>query len=370
MALVPYSDARLKPRNTKLIVAATGMLVLGCAAFTTYWLWPRAVFLVSDETFDFGGLDTETARNCPPVKTDQCQKRACSQCTWPYPPYTFCDEDVDPYNQTICDSLRGCVDLTRIAGGYRDCITCQTLPHAKCTVTPSCVWIQPNNSVYGEKVSPFCESSSMGPVSFVFNYSFTVVNTNYVAALTSAGVASLFFTDTESDGEEKEIVVSNTSIAASSVPANSNRTFILPMNVTVGVWNFTNGNASHPNYYTPDDALKRSLIRDTCTKCGAFEEPSLRNQVYMTMRMNLTSSVLSVKASIAHDHLIGVKCNAEPRKPTTTAPPHSTSAPPTSVTRTGTTSMHVPTYPPDKSTTAPPVTTATAPEGHPVAPIR
>ena len=64
----------------------------------------------------------------------------------------------------------------------------------------------------------------VGPVGFVFNYTFNVTNNNYLSATLSDGCATVSFTDITDEGEEQAIIVFDGEFASTTVEPRTTQT--------------------------------------------------------------------------------------------------------------------------------------------------
>lgn len=67
----------------------------------------------------------------------------------------------------------------------------------------------------------------VGPVGFVFNYTFNVTNNNYLSATLSDGCATVSFTDITDEGEEQAIIVFDGEFASTTVEPRTTQTVLL-----------------------------------------------------------------------------------------------------------------------------------------------
>lgn len=159
-----------------------------------------------------------------------------------------------------------------------------------------------------------CDSSQIGPIGFVFNYTFSVNNMNYLPAMVENGYADVSFTDITDDGEEQQIVVFDGQFSSISIPARSTSTLVLPVNVTIAEVNFTNTQPHDKLKLVPIESLKRVVLHDVCAKTagkcgkdvGGGDLPE-RNQFFVTFRMNLTVSTGPAKTDLNQDGIIALR---------------------------------------------------------------
>mmetsp|Transcript_31933 Transcript_31933/g.83685 ORF Transcript_31933/g.83685 Transcript_31933/m.83685 type:complete len:480 (-) Transcript_31933:64-1503(-) len=313
VTLVSASDHRLKPRRTKLIVSIWVGLTLAVAAIVAFVLWPRDVDVSAPIEFSFS--DFTGLVNCPPLPTNRaCVDQSCAQSRWPDLPY--CDtSNQSTFNATICSSIKGCTyqgKNGRANATYADCWTCndpkmQTQDACETAqsddVQKNCVWRDDS-----------CDSSQIGPIGFVFNYTLTVSNENYLAVTLVGGHATVAFTDITDSGEEQNILVFDGAFGSSQIPARSTSTVIVPVNVTIGAVNFSNTAMHAKTVLKPIESLKRIILHDVCVKtagkcgkdAGGGDLPE-RNQFFVTFKMNLTASTGPARFPLDQDRVIALR---------------------------------------------------------------
>jgi hypothetical protein len=275
--------------------------------------------------------------NCPPLPfNNACRDQACNNTNWPDLPY--CDTNKTPttFNATICNAINGCTFQGKNGQAnatYSDCWTCNdpAMQHKdKCDnadtdLQDNCVW---RNGL--------CDSSQVGPVGFIFNYSFSITNDNYLAATLLKGHVAIAFTDITDSGEEQSISVFDGEFSGAEIPARSTRTVIVPINVTIDAVNFTKTlpHSGMDKVLVPIESLKRIILHDVCAKtagkcgkdAGGGDLPE-RNQFFVTLRMNLTASTGPAKTPLNQNRVIALRrhCPIVPNSTTTpTTTPTST----------------------------------------------
>eukprot|EP00038_Savillea_parva_P002806 m.117961 g.117961 ORF g.117961 m.117961 type:complete len:525 (+) comp10959_c0_seq5:282-1856(+) len=336
VTLVSASDHRLKPRRTKLIVASWVAVTLVVGTAVAYLLWPRAVSMSAPIEFSFSNFTGWT--NCPPLPTNRaCVDQACSISNWPDLPY--CNtSNASSFNVSKCNSIKGCVykgSGPEVNATYDDCVTCND---PKMQTQQAC---DPNgadtNCVWRDGL---CDSSQIGPIGFVFNYTFTVVNDNYLPTSLLDGHAAVSFTDITDSGEEQDIVVFDGDFSETEVPARSTRSVVVPVNVTIDAVNFSNTVSRDKLVLKPIESLKRIILHDVCAKtagkcgkdAGGGDLPE-RNQFFVSFKMNLTASTGPAKTALDQYRVIALRRHC-PIQNTTTTTTTTTSSPSFEIVRT------------------------------------
>ena len=173
---------------------------VSAACATAFLLWPRPVTVETKYDFYAQGLiGGEGDQNCPATE-HSCAERAHTK--------TINSTNVSQY-QIVCNHMPGCI-FTPHAG----CVGCSSLLDDEmqlCKMNQQCVYIDPPPGPKGVNKNSManCESSQMGPVEFSFNYTFRVVNPNYIATTLRRGAASLSFSDTTEKGAEITVSVAD-----------------------------------------------------------------------------------------------------------------------------------------------------------------
>jgi hypothetical protein len=292
VALVPFSDERLKPKRTKQIVTVWIVFTLAAMATLTYFLWPRQVSTAPIDAFVFQQFD---GRQCG-MKTTQCQLRSCNSSMWPIKPYCNIQND-STFEPSICQNNSfGCYcGYGKKCSGYDDCRACGDLHEANpCNSQHACQW-----------KDGMCDGLSIGPIWFSFNYTVVVTNNNYFSASLFNGDIILKYTDTNDIGQTLDLPLVHEVLTERSVPARSSMQLTVPLNVTLHVWNQKQKQASAE--------FLRDLLHDVCDKAAGKCTNSTggntptRDQFFLTFQLGLTASVLGAHTQLNENRLIGLR---------------------------------------------------------------
>eukprot|EP00040_Diaphanoeca_grandis_P021919 m.117257 g.117257 ORF g.117257 m.117257 type:complete len:532 (-) comp28568_c0_seq1:146-1741(-) len=359
VALVPYSDARLKPRRTKQFVAMAIAVTLVGAIVTGYFCWPRDISHVFDINIP---VQTASTEHCATIKNDfQCQELACNG-TYKYND-TFCNiSDESTFVPDNCPT-NGCF-CAPPCNSYANCQACGSIDSkviCNSNVYRTCTWETSTVTHHGPDGQ--CVGSTAGPNYFYFEFVVNVTNVNYMPA-TVHGTWGLSYSDYISGRIKASRVFTtytlenNTALVSQIIPAQSTATVIIPMNLSIpkiiSPFIFA-ANKNNSEEEVRANVIHWEVLQDVCRtcddKCGANNsDVDSRNEFFLELDLNMTASVIGSAFDLSVNQNIGFwkQCAPEWHPITFSTTPHtSTLSHSTTIPRVSTTTSNV-------STTTPP----------------